>query len=104
MKIPEWYFNLGVGAGSISASELWSLHRGWIEDMAQPIGAGVRGRAMAAKGFAPALYAEELRRMGERRAAFNAWMAPYDALLTPALASGAIPVAEVDETSPALSR
>ncbi len=103
VKIPEWYFNLGVGAGSISASELWSLHRGWIEDMNQPIGAGVRGRAMAAKTFAPALYAEELRRMAERRAAFNAWMAPYDALLTPTLASGAIPVAEVDELSPAIS-
>ena len=35
----------------------------------------------------PALYAEELRRMAERRAAFNDWMRPYDALLTPTLAS-----------------
>jgi aspartyl-tRNA(Asn)/glutamyl-tRNA(Gln) amidotransferase subunit A len=103
VKIPEWYFNLGVGAGSISASELWSLHRDWIEDMSKPIGAGVRGRAMAAKTFAPALYAEELRRMAQRRALFNAWMAPYDALVHPTLASGAIPVAEVDEVSPAIS-
>jgi aspartyl-tRNA(Asn)/glutamyl-tRNA(Gln) amidotransferase subunit A len=103
VKIPEWYFNLGVGAGSISTSELWSLHREWIEDMSKPIGAGVRGRAMAAKTYPPGLYAEELRRMGQRRAAFNAWMAPYDALLTPALASAAIPVSEVDETSPAIS-
>jgi aspartyl-tRNA(Asn)/glutamyl-tRNA(Gln) amidotransferase subunit A len=103
VKIPDWYFNLGVGAGSISTSELWSLHRDWIEDMSKPIGAGVRGRAMAAKTYPPALYAEELRRMAQRRAAFTAWMAPYDALLTPTLASGAIPVSEVDETSPAIS-
>ena len=52
----------------------------------KPIGDGVRGRAMAAKTFAPAVYAGELRRMAQLRASFHAWMAPYDALLTPTLA------------------
>ena len=49
------------------------------------------------------VYAGELRRMGQLRASFHAWMAEYDALLTPTLASAAIPVTEVDETSPAIS-
>ena len=60
--------------------------------MNQPIGAGVRGRAMAAKTFAARRsMPRRLRLMAERRAAFNAWMAPYDALLTPTLASGRDP-------------
>lgn len=103
VKFPSGYFDLGPSVGSISASELWSLHRDWIEDMSKPIGDGVRGRAMAAKSFAPAVYAGELRRMAQLRASFHAWMAQYDALLTPTLASGAIPITEVDETSPNIS-
>jgi len=68
-----------------------------------PIGDGVRSRALVAKTYAPGLYAGELRRMAELRAKFYAWMAQYDALLTPTLASAAIPITEVDETSPAIS-
>lgn len=103
VKFPSGYFDLGTSAGSISASEMFSLHRDWIEDMSKAIGPGVRNRALVAKTYAPGLYAGELRRMAGLRASFHAWMAQYDALLTPTLASGAIPIAEVDETSPAIS-
>ena len=68
---------------------LW-LHRDWIEDRSKAIGDGVRNRALAGKTYPPGLYAGELRRMAELRAKFHAWMAQYDALLTPTLASAAI--------------
>ena len=82
---------------------MFSLHRDYIEDKSKAIGDGVRGRAMLAKTYAPGIYAGELRRMAALRASFHAWMAQYDALLTPTLASGAIPITEVDETSPNIS-
>ena len=88
------------GAGTISTSEMFSLHRKWIEDKSKPIGDGVRGRALLGKNFVPGGYAEELRFMKQRRAEFAEWMRPYDALLTPAVAVPAIPLTEVDETSP----
>jgi aspartyl-tRNA(Asn)/glutamyl-tRNA(Gln) amidotransferase subunit A len=103
VKLPDWYFDLSRSSGSLSTSEMFSLHRDWIEDMTKPIGPGVRNRALVAKNFAPGAYAADLRLMGQRRAEFNAWMAPYDALLTPATATPAIPIADVDETSPAIS-
>jgi aspartyl-tRNA(Asn)/glutamyl-tRNA(Gln) amidotransferase subunit A len=100
VKLPDWFFDLGQAAGTIIASEAFSLHRAYIEDLGKAIGPGVRGRALAAKGFAPGAYAEELRRMHERRAIFADWFRPYDALLIPAVAVPAIPLAEVDEASP----
>ena len=38
--------------------------------------------------------------MAQRRAEFTEWMRPYDALLLPTVAVPAIPLSEVDETSP----
>jgi aspartyl-tRNA(Asn)/glutamyl-tRNA(Gln) amidotransferase subunit A len=100
VKLPDWYFGMARSAGVISTSELFSLHRDWIEDMTKAIGPGVRGRALVAKDFLPGAYAGELRLMGERRAHFNAWMAPYHGLLLPTMAVPAIPLSEVDENSP----
>jgi aspartyl-tRNA(Asn)/glutamyl-tRNA(Gln) amidotransferase subunit A len=79
---------------------MFSLHRAWIEDMAKPIGPGVRGRALLGKNFLPGAYAEELRRMEQRRAEFARWMKLYDALLVPTNAVPPIPLSEVEETSP----
>ena len=79
---------------------MFSLHRKWIEDKTKAIGDGVRGRALLGKTFPPGAYAEEIRRMKTRRAEFAEWMRPYDALLMPTVGVPAIPLAEVDETSP----
>ncbi len=38
--------------------------------------------------------------MADRRRAFAEWAKPYDAILLPTVAVPAIPLAEVDETSP----
>ena len=100
VRLPKWYFDMQVATGTISTSEMFSLHRNWIEDKTKAIGDGVRGRALLAKTFPPGAYAEEIRRMKVRRAEFAEWMRPYDALLMPTVGVPAIPLAEVDETSP----
>jgi aspartyl-tRNA(Asn)/glutamyl-tRNA(Gln) amidotransferase subunit A len=100
VRLPKWFFDLQKGAGTISTSEMFSLHRKWIEDKSKAIGDGVRARALLGKDFAPGSYAEELRGMKRRRAEFAEWMRPYDALLTPTVALPPIPLAEVDELSP----
>jgi len=100
VRLPKWFFDLQKSAGTISTSEMFSLHRKWIEDKSKAIGDGVRARALLGKDFAPGSYAEELRGMKRRRAEFAEWMRPYDALLTPTVAVPPIPLAEVDELSP----
>jgi aspartyl-tRNA(Asn)/glutamyl-tRNA(Gln) amidotransferase subunit A len=60
----------------------------------------VRARAQAAKSFAAGSYPEEMRVLAERRRFFNDWFSAYDAILMPTMAVPAIPLGEVDETSP----
>lgn len=100
VRLPDWYFDLARSTGTIIASEAYSLHRDYIEDMGKAIGPGVRSRAQAAKTFLPGAYAEEIRFMAERRRAFAEWFRPYDAIVMPTMAVPAIPLSEVDETSP----
>lgn len=101
VRLPAWFFDLQKGAGTISTSEMFSLHRDWIEDRSKAIGDGVRGRALLGKAFVPGGYAEELRVMKQRRGEFAEWMRPYDGLVTPCVAVPPIPLTEVDEMSPA---
>jgi len=100
VRLPDWYFDLSRPAGTIIASEAYALHRDYIENMNKPIGPGVRMRAQAAKGFLPGAYPDEMRAMEGRRREFNDWVKPYDAILLPTMAVPAIPLAEVDESSP----
>jgi aspartyl-tRNA(Asn)/glutamyl-tRNA(Gln) amidotransferase subunit A len=100
VRLPDWYFDLSRPAGTIIASEAYALHRDYIEDMGKAIGPGVRARAQAAKMFTAGSYPEEMRVLEERRRFFNDWFCAYDAILMPTMAIPAIPVAEVDETSP----
>jgi aspartyl-tRNA(Asn)/glutamyl-tRNA(Gln) amidotransferase subunit A len=66
VRLPDWYFDLSRPAGTIIASEAYSLHRV----------------------------------LAERRRFFDDWFRAYDAILMPTMAIPAIPVSEVDETSP----
>jgi aspartyl-tRNA(Asn)/glutamyl-tRNA(Gln) amidotransferase subunit A len=100
VRMPDWYFDLSRPAGTIIASEAYSLHRDYIENMNKAIGPGVRMRAQTAKSFLAGAYAEEMRAMAARRRAYTEWMKPYDAVLLPTMAVPAIPLAEVDESSP----
>ncbi|MCF8531565.1 MAG: amidase [Reyranella sp.] len=100
VRLPDWFFDLSRPAGTLIASEAYSLHRDYIEDARKAIGPGVRARALQAKTLLPGAYAEELRHMAERRQAFADWFRPHDAILMPTMALPAIPLSEVDETSP----
>lgn len=100
VRLPDWYFDLSRPAGTIIASEAYSLHRDYIEDMSKPIGPGVRMRAHQAKQLLPGAYAEEMRALTARRRAFELWFAAHDAILLPTMAMPAIPLSEVDEASP----
>ncbi|MBN9490110.1 MAG: amidase, partial [Alphaproteobacteria bacterium] len=100
VRLPDWYFDLSRPAGTIIASEAFSLHRAYIEDATKPLGPAVRSRTVAAKDLAPGAYAEEIRAMAGRRRTFTEWCRPYDAVLLPTVAVPAIPVAEVEEASP----
>ncbi|CAN5699176.1 amidase [soil metagenome] len=101
VRLPNWYFDLSRPAGTIIASEAYALHRDYIDDTSKAIGPGVRARAHAAKQVMAGAYPEEMRVLAERRRAFNnEWFKPYDAILLPTMAIPAIPVADVDETSP----
>jgi aspartyl-tRNA(Asn)/glutamyl-tRNA(Gln) amidotransferase subunit A len=100
VQLPDWYFELARPTGTIMASEAFSLHSDHIEDMSQAIGPAVRSRTLAAKSFTPGGYAEEIRRMGERRRIFAEWFGAYDAILMPTVGVPAIPLSDVDEASP----
>jgi aspartyl-tRNA(Asn)/glutamyl-tRNA(Gln) amidotransferase subunit A len=100
VRLPDWYFDLSRPAGTIIASEAYSLHRDYIEDMEKAIGPGVRARAQQARTLLPGAYAEELRAVAERRREFADWFRPYDAIVMPTMAVPAIPLSEVDEMSP----
>ncbi len=100
VRLPDWYFDLSRPAGTIIASEAYSLHRDYIEDMKKAIGPGVRMRAQQAKQLLPGAYAEEMRVLEARRQSFTEWFAAHDAILMPTMAIPAIPASEVDEGSP----
>jgi aspartyl-tRNA(Asn)/glutamyl-tRNA(Gln) amidotransferase subunit A len=99
VHLPDWYLELTRPTGTIMASEAFSVYRDHIEDMSRAIGPTVRGRALAAKSFAPGRYAEEIRRMGERRRLFAEWFSDCDAILIPTVGVPAIPLSEVGEDS-----
>lgn len=100
VRLPDWYFDLSRPAGTIIASEAYSLHRDYIEDTKKAIGPGLRMRAQQAKQLLPGAYAEEMRALDSRRRSFNEWFSAHDAILMPTMAIPAIPVSEVDESSP----
>lgn len=100
VRLPEWYFELSKPAGTVIASEAYSLHRAYIEDMRQPIGPAVRQRVLNARTLAPGEYAQTLRVMAERRRAFEQWFRKFDAVLLPTVAVPAPQLDEIDEASP----
>jgi aspartyl-tRNA(Asn)/glutamyl-tRNA(Gln) amidotransferase subunit A len=100
VTVPDGFFDLSTAAGSIVSAEAYSLHRAYIEDESTAIGPHVRARARTAKTYATGQYAEELRRLAQRRATFNRWFAPYDAMLLPTVAVPALDITTHDEMGP----
>ena len=100
VRLPPWHFELASAATTIIASETYVLHREAIEDATQPIGEVFRERARAATRLEVGAYAQAMRSMAERRAAFADWFRDFDALLLPTVAIPAAPLEEIDEYAP----
>jgi aspartyl-tRNA(Asn)/glutamyl-tRNA(Gln) amidotransferase subunit A len=102
-RLPAWFLDARIPVTRIIASEAYTLHRDYVDDPAVPLGDAVRGRILGARAFEPGEYAQVLRTMAQRRAAFARWFEDFDALLLPTVGITAIPVAQVDEASPVTS-
>lgn len=94
---PFDFHDLMVRNGRIIAGEAYALHRDWIDDLALPIGAGVRARVQSGRSLSAADYLDALASHRRATADWTAWMRDIDALLLPSLPFPATPVAEVDE-------
>ena len=79
VRLPSWFFEMAQGAGTISTSEMFSLHRDWIEDKTKAIGPR-RARPRAARQeFRDRRLCRGAAPHEQRRAEFTEWMQPYDA-------------------------
>lgn len=89
--------------GQIIAAEAYAMHRGYIEDPAQPIGQYVRARVLSGKGVSAADYIAALQAHAKARLAWLDWMRDIDAVLTPCAPFGARLLDEVDEAATPLA-
>lgn len=89
--------------GMIIAAEAYSVHRGYIEDAALPIGPVARQRILTGKDIAAADYIAALQHHAAMRSAWQTWMRDTDALLTPCLPFPACPLEDVDEAATPLA-
>ena len=89
--------------GQIIAAEAYAVHRGYIEDPAQPIGQYVRARVLSGKGLSAADYIAALQAHAQARRDWLDWMSDFDAVLTPSAPFGARRLEEVDEAATPLA-
>ncbi|MHA3903527.1 amidase [Castellaniella sp. WN] len=89
--------------GQIICAEAWSLYGKLAQDAAVPMGSAVRARVTAGAAIGAADYIEALAHHRRACAAWRAWMAETDALLTPTLPMAACRLDEIDENATPLS-
>jgi aspartyl-tRNA(Asn)/glutamyl-tRNA(Gln) amidotransferase subunit A len=94
------FMDLQRQTGTLIGAEGYHVHRAWIERSDAPFDPHVQRRLLAGKGVSAADYIEVLRHRARASAEMGAFLADYDALLTPTLPLTAIPLAEVDEDAP----
>jgi aspartyl-tRNA(Asn)/glutamyl-tRNA(Gln) amidotransferase subunit A len=89
--------------GLIIAAEAYAVHRGYIEDPAQPIGQYVRARVLSGKSVSAADYIAALQAHAQARQDWLDWMRDIDAVLTPCAPFGARHLDDVDEAGTPLA-
>jgi aspartyl-tRNA(Asn)/glutamyl-tRNA(Gln) amidotransferase subunit A len=94
---PFGFEELTVRNGELIAAEAYAIHRAYIEDESLAIGPAVRARVLGGKKVSAADYIATRDHQRAAIARFVEWMEDIDALLTPAVATPAIPVSDVDE-------
>ena len=94
---PFSFEELTARNGELICAEAYAIHRAYIEDESLAIGPAVRARVIAGKKVGAADYIATREHQRQAMARFAEWMDGIDAVLTPAVATPAIPVSNVDE-------
>ena len=89
--------NVQREAGVLMATEGYQIHREYIHDESLPFDPAVRGRLLAGREVSGADYVAAWKAREAMRMEMAAWMADYDALLSPTTPIPAPPLTEADE-------
>ena len=90
--------------GLIMAGEGWRCWRDWIAANRSRMDPWIVRRFESGRGFSDKHLQQARARRAADQAAFFAWIAPYDGLLSPTCPIAAPPLVEIDETASPLSR
>ncbi|AKQ58238.1 amidase [Bordetella hinzii] len=101
--MPFDFHDMMLRNGQIIAAEAYALHRDYIEDPGLPLGPYVRARVLGGKSISAADYIRALEAQAQACRAWQAWIADFDALLTPCLPMPPCRLEEVDETATPLA-
>ena len=96
---PFDFKDMMVRNGAIITAETYAIHRAYIDDMSRPIGEFVRKRVQAGSKISAADYIDAMAAHRRAIAQWTDWMGNVDALLSPSIPFGAIPLTEVDEAT-----
>lgn len=90
--------------GMMMAAEGWRIWRDRIAAHGAQMDPWIVRRFLAGEAFSDAQLAAAHRRRAQDQAAFHAWLAPFDGLLSPTCPLPAPPIVDVDEGASPLSR
>jgi len=102
-NLPFDFAEMTTMVGQIIAAEGYALYSHYADDPAAPMGESVRTRLQGGASISGRDYLRLVARHRQAKAQWREWMAEYDALLVPGVPVTAPALAEVDESSLALS-
>jgi len=95
---PLTFEQMRDGTGRIIGCEGYHHHGAMYEDAAAPVDTDCRPRILLGQGVSARDYIAALLRRDEDKAAFARALAGIDALLSPTVATAAVPLADVDQS------
>ncbi len=99
--LPHRFSDYAAATGRIIGSEGYRFVGHLVDDMSLPVDPHIRPRIQLGRGVSARDYLQTLAEREEHRRAFAAALADVDALLTPTIATAAIPLTEVDQSTTA---
>ncbi|WP_366655660.1 amidase [Fodinicurvata sp. EGI_FJ10296] len=100
---PASLIDVAAEGGRILSAESYAIHKAWIDDETKQFDPAVRRRILLGRDIDAAAYIDILERRRQNIAAFDAFMADFDAMITPTTISSAVPLDAVDETQSPMS-
>jgi aspartyl-tRNA(Asn)/glutamyl-tRNA(Gln) amidotransferase subunit A len=98
-KLPFDFADMMRRNGQIISSEGWQLYGSLMQDASAPLSTLLRERMKTGAGVSGADYIEAMAHHRQACAAWRAWMADADALITPTVAAEACRLDQVDENA-----